>query len=397
MLIQLARRFLTEPDKRLLAKLAWNCGWKGLLAINAFNRRRKRGVYFPAFVFLSVTNKCNLHCQGCWVSGSNPPRVLDGATLDRLITECKTQGASFFGILGGEPLLHAEIFEVIARHGDCYFQLFTNGTLLTDAVARKLRELGNVTPLISVEGNTEVSDERRGGNDVYRRSLDGIDACRRNRLFFGVATSVCRSNFSDLVSRKFVDELIALGAHYLWYYIYRPVGTNPSPELALTGDEIVELRQFMVNIRGQAPIVVVDAYWDQEGRALCPAATGISHHIGPGGDVEPCPVVQFARENIGDGSQMVNQIIESKFLERFRGFASRTTRGCVLMDHPEALRQFLIEQNAKDTTGRGTGLEELAGMTTLPCHHIPGREIPEKQWMYRFAKKHWFFGFGAYG
>ncbi len=397
MMLQLARRFLTEPDKRLLAKLAWNCGWKGMLAINAFNRRRKRGVYFPAFVFLSVTNKCNLHCQGCWVSVNSPPRVLDGGTLDRVVTECKAQGASFFGILGGEPLLHPEIFDVISRHGDCYFQLFTNGTLLTDEVAAKLRRLGNVTPLISVEGSEQVSDERRGGNEVYRRSMSGIDACRRNRLFFGVATSVCRSNFSDLVSRKFVDELIARGAHYLWYYIYRPVGADPSPELALSENEIVELRQFMVNIRAEAPIVVVDAYWDHEGRALCPAATGISHHIGPGGDVEPCPVVQFARENIGDGSQMVKQITESKFLERFREFSSSATRGCVLMDHPEALRQFLIEQNAKDTTGRGTGLKELAGMATLPCHHVPGREIPEKQWMYRFAKKHWFFGFGAYG
>jgi MoaA/NifB/PqqE/SkfB family radical SAM enzyme len=397
MLIQLTRRLLTEPDKRLLLKLAWNCGWKGMRAINAFNRRRKRGVYFPAFVFLSVTNKCNLHCQGCWVSVNSPSKALDGATLDRVITECKAQGACFFGILGGEPLLHPAIFDVIAKHGDCYFQLFSNGTLLTDEVARKLRRLGNVTPVISVEGSAQVSDERRGGKEVYRRSMDGIDACRRNRLFFGVATSVCRSNFSDLVSRQFVDELIARGAHYLWYYIYRPVGASPSPELALTEDEILKLRQFMVDIRGQAPILVVDAYWDDEGRALCPAATGISHHINPAGDVEPCPVVQFARENIGDGSQMVKQITESKFLEKFREFARHTTRGCVLMDHPEQLRQFMIEQNARDSTGRGTGLEELAAMKSLPCHYNPGREIPEKQWMYRFAKKHWFFGFGAYG
>ena len=31
-----------------------------------------------------------------------------------------------------------------------------------------------------------------------------------------------------------------------------------------------------------------------------------------------------------------------------------------------------------------------------PSQHDPGNEIPEKHWMYRFAKKHWFFGFGAY-
>ncbi len=34
-----------------------------------------------------------------------------------------------------------------------------------------------------------------------------------------------------------------------------------------------------------------------------------------------------------------------------------------------------------------------------PCcsHNQPGEEIPESSWAYRFAKKHWFFGFGAYG
>ena len=43
-----------------------------------------------------------------------------------------------------------------------------------------------------------------------------------------------------------------------------------------------------------------------------------------------------------------------------------------------------------------------AGKTYYWCscgqsQHQPGQEIPEKHWMYRLAKKHYFFGFGAYG
>ena len=49
-----------------------------------------------------------------------------------------------------------------AEHPDCYFQIFTNGQFITDEKAKRLRQLGNVTPLISVEGNEIVSDERRG-------------------------------------------------------------------------------------------------------------------------------------------------------------------------------------------------------------------------------------------
>ena len=41
--------------------------------------------------------------------------------------------------------------------------------------------------------------------------------------------------------------------------------------------------------------------------------------------------------------------------------------------------------------------EELKAMTPHMSQNTPGSEIPEKSWMYRFAKKNWFFGFGAYG
>ena len=42
-------------------------------------------------------------------------------------------------------------------------------------------------------------------------------------------------------------------------------------------------------------------------------------------------------------------------------------------------------------------MAELEAMTARNSQYNPGNEIPEEHWMYRFAKKHWFFGFGAYG
>ena len=387
---------LTEVSPRLLWKFA-SFGWKGMRAVRAFEKRLERGQAFPAFLFLSITDRCNLRCQGCWVTPSSPPRELSLEEMDRIVAACRSQGSSFFGILGGEPLLHPDLFRLMANHPDCYFQLFTNGTLITDDVAAEMRRLGNVTPLISVEGNEVVSDERRGGRGVYGRTLQGLEACRRHRLIIGVATSVCRSNIEDLATPGFVAELVRLGVHYVWYYIYRPVGSSPTAELALTAEQILALRRFLVDIRGEAPIAVVDAYWDHEGRALCPGAVGISHHIGPGGDVEFCPPMQFACESVRDSQDLVSLVSESSFLESFRVFTRKTTQGCVLLDHPGDLRAFLEEQGARDSSGRGTGFDELAEMIRLPCHHMAGQEIPEKHWAYRFAKRNWFFGFGAYG
>jgi len=260
-----------------------------------------------------------------------------------------------------------------------------------------MRKLGNVSPLISLEGLEDVSDERRGGDEVYRRTMEGLELCRKHRLIIGVATSVCKSNFRDLACERHVSNLVSRGVHYVWYYIYRPVGPDPAPELALSSDEIYDLRKFIVDIRTKAPIIVVDAYWDDMGRALCPAAVGIANHVGPGGNIEPCPPIQFSADNVGNGTGLYSKISKSRFLIDFREFASKTTRGCVLMDAPGKLKQFMEQEGAEDSSGRSQALAELSRMRPVCSHDMPGREIPEKSWAYRFAKKHWFFGFGAYG
>lgn len=394
----LIRRMLTEPDKRALRKFVWNFGWKGMRAVQRFERRQKRGApYFPAFLFVSVTDQCNLSCQGCWVTPCSPRRELSVDDLDALVQACKRQGSFFFGILGGEPLLHKGLLDLFGRHPDAYFVLFTNGTLITDGIAAEWRRLGNVSPLISIEGSPAVSDERRGGHEVYARTLAGLEHCRRNRLVIGAATSICRSNRADLASTSFVRDLAGRGVHYLWYYLYRPVGPRPTPELALSPEEIVQLRRFIVDARARAPLVIVDAYWDRHGRAMCPAAVGLAHHIGPDGAIEPCPPLQFSGDTIHDPRPLAQVLAESPFLKEFRRFSSGATRGCVIMEQPDRLRSFLQERHARDTSGRGTGLEELAAMCPHVSHHVPGQEIPERTAAYRFAKKYWFFGFGAYG
>ena len=194
-----------------------------------------------------------------------------------------------------------------------------------------------------------------------------------------------------------MERMIGKGVHYLWYYIYRPVGTDPAPELALSEKEILRLRRFIVDIRCRFPIGVVDAYWDHDGRALCPGALGISHHINPNGDVEFCPPLQFARENIDDFDSLDELFEKSEFLAKFRSFASETTPGCVILEHPDKLTTFIESENARDVSGRGTALAELAASRVFPGHHIPGGEIPERHFLYRFAKKRFFFGFGGYG
>jgi MoaA/NifB/PqqE/SkfB family radical SAM enzyme len=398
MIPALAARMVRETDPRLLWKLGYNFGFKGMRSVQRFKQRLKKGEYFPPFLYISIINSCNLRCQGCWVKVDGPRQTIEASTLRRVIAEAKAQGNSFFGLLGGEPFMHPELLDILAEHPDCYFQIFTNGQLITDEVARELRRLGNATPLISIEGTTTVSDERRGQLRVLDRTLLGLEHCTRHKLIVGVATSVCRTNIDDLVNEAWLRSLIARGVHYAWYHTYRPVGENASPELALTPEQVLHVRRFVVRMRAKLPLALVDAYWDDEGRALCPMATGISHHINPWGDIEPCPIIQFSTDSIHDERGLAAVMRDSAFIRDFRETASQATRGCIVLERPDLVQQLVEKHGARDTTHRaeGAGRAELAAMQSRHSQHNPGNEVPEEHWAYRFAKRHWFFGFGAY-
>src|SRR5687768_18120835 len=182
MLPRLVFRTLRTADLRCLWKFAWNFGLNGMLSVEKFKRRIRRGEYFPPFLYVSIINSCNLRCQGCWVDVESPREMIDAATFHRTVNDAKAHGNSFFGILGGEPFMHPDLLDMLAAHPDCYFQIFTNGQFITEAVAKRLRELGNATPLISIEGREVVSDERRGRKDVFNKTMRGLENCLRARL-----------------------------------------------------------------------------------------------------------------------------------------------------------------------------------------------------------------------
>ena len=183
---------------RILTGCSWRAqrhllrfAWDGHRTVRAFERRMKEGKpFFPAFLMLSITNQCNLKCRGCWVSQTNPPCRLSLAQMQGIIDTAAKYRSRFFGILGGEPLFHPDLLTLFRRNPGAYFQLYTNGTMFDGKLAGELAALGNVTPLISIEGLETESRRRRGRDDVFARSLAGLDAAVKAGLFTGVTASI---------------------------------------------------------------------------------------------------------------------------------------------------------------------------------------------------------------
>jgi MoaA/NifB/PqqE/SkfB family radical SAM enzyme len=395
MIFKLTKRILTEVDPKIQRIMFKNFCLKSAKTLKLFQKQRLKNFYFPAFLFISITNRCNLSCQGCWVSPT-PPHDMPLKQINKIIDDAKTKGRFFFGILGGEPLMHPELFKIFEVHPDCYFQLFTNGTLLNKETALKLKTVGNVTPLISVEGLEEESDSRRGGADVFNTAMQSIENCTSIGLFTGVASSICKSNFDDLVNKKFIDLLISKKVHYMWYYIYRPVGPVPSPEKALDKENIKKLREFLVNIRVQSPILIIDSYWNEKGEPFCPGNVGLSHHVNPFGQLEFCPPIQLFMDTLKNGNT-ADIVEQSIFMKKLRDLTIKETKGCILMENPQLLADISKKLGGMDSSGRGTFYQELYRLPENPSHSSIKQPIPEKSFIYKFAKKRAFFGLGAYG
>jgi len=97
-----------------------------------------------------------------------------------------------------------------------------------------------------------------------------------------------------------------------------------------------------------------------------------------------------------NGENLKSVYENSQFLKDFKKGINQKTKGCVLMEDPLWLKDFAIEHNAFNTSNRKDFLEQLANSPKI-CSHGSCKQIPEKHWIYRMAKKRAFFGLGAYG
>lgn len=395
-LISFFRRLVSRVSPRLLIKAIhlWIIpGWR---SIAHFRERQAKSLLFPPFFFLSLTDACNLQCHGCWITSQGRPRQLTVEDVNRFITQAKAHGNRFFVLLGGEPLLYNEIWTILRQHPDCYFQIITNALLLDEPAISALRSAGNATVLVSIDGLAETNDARRGRGS-FQSAKEALQRLRQGKLLFGVATTITADNYQEVLSPDYVRWIDQQGAMYLWYYIYRPIGPDPTPCLALNREQILHVRKQLLALRKLSPIIIIDTYWDADGRAVCPAALGLGYHIGPSGDIELCPPLSFARETIHDhGGDLFQTINGSTFLRGFQQFARARTRGCPILECPQELVAFLRAEGARDTSGRDA-FRELSECQSRASHHLPGEEIPESMLVYRWFKKHLFFGLGAYG
>jgi MoaA/NifB/PqqE/SkfB family radical SAM enzyme len=263
--------------------------------------------------------------------------------------------------------------------------VFTNGALIDEKVAKRLAELGNVAPQISIDGFREETDAIRG-DGAFDRALKAMDNLKEAGCILGFSVMVTRDNVDAVTSEEFIDLLIEKGCLYGWYFLYMPVGRNPDPSLMPTPEQRNQLRIAGKRFRETKPILIADFWNDAPLTAGCINGGRTYFHINHKGDVEPCIFVHFATDNIKNTS--LEEALNSPFfkgLRRMQPFCYNTLRPCPLIDHPELMRIAISKYNAYPTHegAESTFNGEIA--QHLDCYSQRVKEVFDPIWDQEYA------------
>jgi sulfatase maturation enzyme AslB (radical SAM superfamily) len=116
-------------------------------------------------LWIHVTNKCNLRCKHCHLSsGASFQDELTTEEIFSIVSQAEQLGVKLLVVTGGEPLVREDILDILnyaSEHIDRVL-LLTNGTLITDEIAEKLKEF-KVDVQVSLDGaQQETQDFIRG-------------------------------------------------------------------------------------------------------------------------------------------------------------------------------------------------------------------------------------------
>ena len=316
---------------------------------HARQQRRINGT-IPSVLAISPTMRCNYNCQGCYSRGRPEDDELSTDELHKLLSKAEELGIHSIVLTGGEPLLRNDILNLTAQHGRLLFFFITNGSLVTPDIARCIARRGNVIPLVSIEGFAGDTDERRSSG-AYEIAMRAFNHLRKAHAVFGFVVTNTAVNSSLLATDAFIDQMVAIGCAVGFFTEYVPCGANPRPDWVLDEASRVTFHKRVLEFRRHKPIVLSqfpDDEYGQENR--CSGAGRVSLHINSQGDIEPCPFVPVARENIRHGGLIA--ACQSPFLRAIReqpNLLQRSLYACSLFEHRAELDD-LTQQF--DTHGR---------------------------------------------
>lgn len=256
---------------------------------NAIARARRKLI--PASVLLTLTHRCQLSCAHCY-QARHDSEDLTTAELVQLFDELQLLGTLELTFTGGEALLRKDALELLAQARRRQFALtvFTNGGPITEAVARRLRELRVMSVEVSLHAaHAALHDGFVGRAGAFDRAVRAIELLDDEGVPVLVKSNVLRCNAHEVLALqrlfdhrprvRFLSDVLVHGRDdgtSLGSQRATPEQVSAYFDAQLSGEDAQALAQRLAT--------VPDGYLQRD---ACGAGRTFAS-VQPNGDVLPC-------------------------------------------------------------------------------------------------------------
>ena len=241
-------------------------------------------------------------------------------------------------------MLRRDVIEAAGQKGNILFPIFTNGTFMDERYYAHYDRCRNLIPSMSIEGEKETTDRRRG-KGVYDRLIANMEELHRRGLIFGASVTVTTENLGEVTSEAFLKTLSDRGCKAVIFVEFVPV-TEDTAGLAPGDREREILCEELARLRRDRPeMVYVSFPGDEKSAGGCVAAGRGFFHINSHGGAEPCPFSPYSDVNVKHAS--LREALCSPLFTALRDGGLLTgdhAGGCVLYEKRREVERILAEQ-----------------------------------------------------
>ncbi len=272
--------------------------------------------FVPLVMSWNVTRACNLKCSHCYIDadGKKIDNELSTQEGKQLMDQINEVSRPLLILSGGEPMLRPDIFELIeygSKKG-IKMGLGSNGYLIDDAVAKKLKISGIATVSISLDSHIPAQhDDFRGVYNAWERAVNACKALRKNNVLVQVNTTLTHENYDQIDDIMSLAESIGVENFHLFFLV--PTGrgvklTDISPQKyeEMITTTFAKVHHHRLNVRPscapQFMRIAQGMNMDMK-QWIRGCIAGMYYcRIYPNGDVTPCPYMPIKLGNVREQS-----------------------------------------------------------------------------------------------
>lgn len=272
--------------------------------------------FFPLVMSWNVTRECNMKCTHCYINATETKLTNELTTSEgkQLIDQICQVSHPLLILSGGEPLLRPDIFELI-KYGSSKglkMGLGSNGSLIDEKVAGKLKTAGITTVSISLDSNLpNQHDSFRSVAGAWEKAVNACKTLRKNNVLVQVNTTLTQQNYNQIDDIMTLAESIGVENFHLFFLVPTGRGTkltdiSPNKYEEMITNTFAKVSKHSLNVRPscapQFMRIAKNMGLDMR-QWIRGCIAGMYYcRIYPNGDVTPCPYLPIKLGNIRDQS-----------------------------------------------------------------------------------------------